>query len=203
MSTQVLPSLVGQSINVVRVPIWNTVVQKSVSGKQTRIGRYTSPLYKWTITFNVVRSGSYNEFQQLFGFFNARQGMLDTFLYQDADDNSVTGQTLSTGDGTTAAFQFVRSLGGFIEPILAPNMAGTIHIYLNGVLQTTGYTVTGWGSSSPGVVTFASAPGSGVAITADFTYYWPVCMDADTLEFNRFLSQYYKVQKFTFQSVRN
>jgi len=154
MSTAILPSLIGLGFDVVRTPVWDTTVQQAISGKETRIARQTYPRWQWELTYNVLRSGAaYGELQQLAGFFNLRQGMFDTFLYADADDNAVTVQAIGTGDGSTKTFQLIRTFGGFIEPVLAPNVVN--HVYLNGVAQSSGsYSIAGWGAASPGVITF-------------------------------------------------
>jgi uncharacterized protein (TIGR02217 family) len=206
MSVLILPSLAGLGFDVVRTPVWDTTVQQAISGKETRIARQTYPRWKWELTYSILRSNAaFTELQQLAGFFNARQGMFDTFLYQDADDFSVTGQQVSTGDGTTKNFQLVRAFGGFVEPMFAPNLSVTLNVYVNGVLQASGVTATGWGSASPspGVLVFATAPASGAVITADFSYYFPVRMSEDSVSFTLFLSQYYKTKSFSFISVKN
>src|SRR5271155_4893510 len=134
MSTAILPSLAGLGFDVTRTPVWDTTVQQAISGKETRIARQTCPRWKWELSYSVLRSGaSYGELQQLAGFFNARQGMFDTFLYQDADDNSVTGQPLGVGDGSTTSFQLIRAFGNFLEPVLAPKTLS--NVYLNGAAQ--------------------------------------------------------------------
>ena len=202
MSTAILPSLVGLGFDVVRTPQWDTVVQESLSGKETRIARQTYPRWKWELSYNILRSGSYGELQQLAGFFNSRQGKFDSFLYQDADDNSVTGQQIAVGDGVTTSFQLVRSFGGFVEPMLAPNVVS--NVYINGVAQSTAsYSVAAWGSSNAGMVTFSAAPAGGANITADFSYYFPVRMSEDSVAFNMFISGHYKAKKFGFISVKN
>jgi uncharacterized protein (TIGR02217 family) len=202
MSTAVLPSLAGLGFDVVRTPVWDTLIQQSFSGKETRLARQTAPRWQWELSYNVLRSSaSFNELQQLAGFFNLRQGMYDTFLYQDADDNSVTGQVIRIADGVTTNFQLVRTFGNFIEPVLAPNAVSAI--YVNGVLQSSGVSISNWGSASPGVITFISAPANGTTITADFTYYFPVRMTSDSVEFTLFISQHYKAKKFGFISVKN
>lgn len=177
--------------------MWDTTVLQAISGKETRIARQTYPRWKWELTYNLLRSNaSYNELQQLAGFFNNRQGMYDTFLYADADDNNVSGQTVSTGDGVTTSFQLIRTFGSFIEPVLAPNVIS--HVYLNGVTQSSSnYSLALWGTTAPGVLTFNAPPGSGVAITADFSYYFPVRMSDDSVSFTMFLSQYYKTKNFS------
>lgn len=207
MSTAILPSLAGLGFDVVRSPKWDTVVQQSVSGKETRLARQTYPRWSWDLVYNVLRSASaYTELQQLAGFFNARQGKFDTFLYQDADDNCVTGQQVATGDGITTHFQLIRSFGGFVEPMLAPDLAAVFNVYIGGVLQNSGVATTVWGggnSQGPGVLLFTTPPASGAVITADFSYYFPVRMSADSISFSMFLSGCYKTRKFGFISVKN
>jgi uncharacterized protein (TIGR02217 family) len=207
MSTAVFPTFAGLGWDVVRTPIWDTTIQENASGKEVRIANQTYPRYLWDLTFDVLRQGvvhgvAYSEMSQLLGFYNARQGQFDTFLYTDPDDNSVTGQGIGTGDGATTDFQLVRAFGGYVEPILAPNSVSAVK--LNGVTQAGGsYTVNGWGSAKPGVVTFSSPPGSGVAITADFTFYWPCRFEGDSLPLNKFMSSLYNGKKLSFKSVKN
>jgi uncharacterized protein (TIGR02217 family) len=182
-------------------------VQLAISGKETRIAKQTYPRWKWDLTYNVLRSGAaFTELQQLAGFFNARQGMFDTFLYEDADDNGVLSQPVAEGDGATVNFQLIRSFGGFIEPMLAPNLSQPLNVYVNGALQTSGVSVSVWNDGNPlgpGVLSFTAPPAGGAAITADFGYYFPVRMSDDSLPFTLFLSQYYKAKKFSFISVKN
>jgi len=203
MSTAILPLFVGLGFDVVRTPKWDTRIQQSISGKETRIALQSYPRWQWDLTYNILRSGSaFTELQQLAGFFNQRRGMFDTFLYQDEDDKSVTGQSLGVGDGVNRNFQIIRNFGGFIEPILAPNVVS--NVYLNGVLQSSAnYSVAGWGAANPGVITFVTAPGSGVSISADFSYYFPVRMTVDSVAFSLFISGHYKAKKFSFISVKN
>ena len=208
MSTQVLPTLAGQGWDVVRTPVWDTTVQTNVSGKETRIANQTYPRWKWDISFNVLRQGTvfgiaYTEMSQLAGFYNARQGQFDSFLYTDADDNSVTGQSIGAGDGTTTAFQLVRAFGSFVEPVLAPNVVSAVKI--NGVPKTLGtdYTVGAWGSSTAGVITFTTAPAASAAITADFTYYFPCRFSSDEFELTKFQQGFYSGKKLSFISLKN
>lgn len=204
MSTAVLPSLAGLGIDIERTPVFDTIIQQNTSGKEVRIPNQEYPRWRWNIMFNVLRSANgYTELQQLVGFFNARKGRFDTFLFTDADDNSVTLQNIGVGNGVQTIFQLVRSFGGFTEPVLAPNVVA--EVYVNGVLKTvtTDYTISNWGSSTPGVITFVVAPPAGQAITVTYTYYWPVRMENDEQTFAMFLSRYYRTESFTFISVKN
>src|SRR5229473_1666909 len=122
MSNAIFPTLVGLGWSVKRVPMWKTRVQEAISGKETRIADWSFPRWKWELAYDFLRGDAgHAEFQSLAGFFNQRQGVFDSFLYQDADDNGATAQLLGSGDGATRSFQLVRTLGGFIEPIIAPN----------------------------------------------------------------------------------
>ena len=210
MSTQVFPILTGKAWDVVRTPIWETIVQENVSGKEVRLANFTYPRYQWDLTYSALRQGSvnganYTEFAQVMAFYNARQGSFDSFLYTDDDDQTVTGQAIGVGDGVTTQFQMVRSLpgGAFVEPVLAPNTVTAIK--LNGTPQTLGtaVNVASWGQPNPGVATFVTPPASGVVITADFTYYWPVRFLDDQLQFTKFISNMYAVKKLSFKSVKN
>ncbi len=208
MSSAVFPTLAGLGWDVNRTEIWKTELQENVSGKENAVALWTYPRHQWDLTFDFLRQGvvhaaTYAEFAQLAGFFNQRQGRFDSFLYTDADDNSVTGQALGTGDGTTTAFQLVRAFGGFVEPVLAPNAVSAVKV--NGVTKTAGvdYTVSNWGSANPGVVTFTSPPGNGLPITADFTFYWPCRFLDDSLNFAKFAQALWKGKKVSFKSVKN
>lgn len=202
MSTAVFPTLKFLTLPQTREPVWSTIAHEATSGKETRVAKRSAPRWKWTLPFSALQTAAaILDFQTLVGFFNARQGMFDSFLYSDPYDNAVTGQAIGTGDGSTAAFQLIRALGNFVESVLAPNVVS--NVYLNGVAQAGGsYSISSWGATVPGVVTFNAAPGVGVAITADFTYYWPVRMLDDSVLFSLFLQGVYDLKKFSFISIK-
>ena len=213
MSTAVLPSLPGLAWPVEVTPEFSTIVRKALAGQETRVALRPYPLKKWKLKWDVLRQGTvggsaYTELQQLFGFFNARQGQFDSFLFEDTftPDNQVTGQAIGNGDGSTLTFQLFRTFGGFAEQILAPNLGQTVNVYVNGVLQSgSNYSVGAWGSSTPGIVTFGAghAPGNGLAVTADFYFYWPVRFNADTCSFSEFMSTLTSVDSLELQQVLN
>lgn len=201
MSNAVFPALVGQSIDITRSPTWpGSSVVAAVSGKETAIANQANPRWVWDIHFEMLRLGNrnnitYTELQQIAGFFNARQGVFDSFLYDERDDNTATGAVLGVGNGVALTYQLVRTFGGFAEPILAPNVVS--NVYVNGiVVSNTHYTVSAWGSAAPGVITFAGgfAPANGLSVTADFTYYWPVRFTDAQLDFNRFMATLYSLK---------
>jgi uncharacterized protein (TIGR02217 family) len=196
MSTAVFPTLAGLEYPVVRTPIFSTLIQTSAAGFETRARLQLYPRWQWTLSFNFLRDDSNNEFRTLVGFFLARGGSFDSFLFNDVDDNAVTGQPIGVGDGSNKIFQLVRSFGGFTEPVLQPLF---VTVKKNGV-TTTAWTFAG---SGPGQITFATAPANGVVITADLTYQWPVRFLANQYDFSKFMDRLWEQKKLDFISVKN
>jgi uncharacterized protein (TIGR02217 family) len=321
MSTAVFPTFNLPNIGwpIKRAPMWSTKIQESISGKEVRLAYYTYPKYKYVIDLNALQSiVSANDFATFLGFYNLRQGQFDTFLYSDPDQNSVTGQAIGTGNGSTAAYQLVNSYGTFVEPVLAPNTVSAVYLSAvsipaagisaptNGTLtstaagalgattyyvkstwvtnsgetlpaaetnlavsashvlnvaapgsapssaigwnvyvsntagggsghetlqnggtpntlgspwveptsglvagtalpgaNTTGWSVSNWGATSPGVLTFAGNVRNTIAITADFTFYYPCRFLSDSQEFSGIWSNMYQCTKLSFQTVKN
>lgn len=203
MSTSVFPALAGLGWPVDRSEMWSTTVQTAVSGDEVRISRWAYPRHKWELTFDFLRTDpTYQELQQLLAFFDLRRGSGDSFLFADPDDNQVTGQGIGAGDGATTAFQLLRAFGGYTEPVLAPNVVAAV--YINAVLQSgASWTVSPWGTTAPGVLTFVAAPVVGAVITADFTYYFPVRFMDDTMVFSKFLATIYDGRKVGLISLKS
>lgn len=206
MSTQVFPSLLGLGWPLQRTEIWSTRKQTAISGKRTRIADWSFPRHQWTLSMEFLRQGlfqgtNYIEMAELCGFFNLRSGGMDTFLYQDGDFNSVTGQTIAVGDGVTSAFPVIAAFGGYVEPIYAPNTSAPFQFYLNGA-PTSVAAFNGWGTATPGLVGFASAPGAGVVVSADYSFYFPCSFDIDQMDFSKFMAALYEVKKITFSSEK-
>lgn len=199
MSNAVYPTLPGLGFNFTKTPIWNTIVQKAVSGQETRAATQVYPRYQYTLTYEFLRSAAtYAEMQTLLGFYNARQGSFDTFLFTDPDDNSITGQQIGIGDGSTKTFQLVRAIGGFNDIIQAPNVVSAV--YLTGVLQSGG----SWSvDATTGLLTFTAAPALNKIITVDFSWYWRCRFMDDQYDFDKFMSQLWSVGQIQFITVKN
>lgn len=221
MSTQVFPSFNGLAFPVVRTPNFRTRKQVAIAGMETTIADMPYPRYTWEVIYNVLRQGSslyaagdsFTEWATLMGFFNSRNGGADSFLYQDDDDktaptdspiqNTVTGS--NTGDGATLVFQLQRALGGFVEPIFAPNVVTNVKVN-GGVVSGANYTTTLWetgNANGPGKIVFngGSAPGNGLSVTATFTYYWPARFMSDQCQFEKFMSNRWRVKKLAWESL--
>lgn len=135
-----------------------------------------------------------DDIHELIAFFEARHGRLHGFRWKDRADwksiapsaaVSALDQALGTGDGTQTVFQLVKtySSGGasYTREIVKP-VAGSIRIAVAGAPVEEGTDFTA--DHTTGLVTFASPPASGAAITAGFEFDVPVRFDTDYLDIN-------------------
>ena len=202
----VFPTLPGLAWSVTKTPTFQTRIQRAASGRELRALDYPYPLWQFALVFDFLRdnpTAGYDELRSLMGFFMLCQGAFGTFLFQDPSDFQVTGQQIGTGNASTSGFQLQRAMGttlpngGFFEPITAPNVVGAI--YLDGITQNpASYSV----DSNTGLVTFNTAPGSGLIITADFSYYFRCRFIEDRYDFENFMYRLWQLKKLTFISVR-
>ena len=202
----IFPSLPGLAWSVTKTPTFQTRIQRAVSGRELRALDYPYPLWQFTLIFDLLRdkpTAGYDELRTLMGFFMLCQGAYGTFLFQDPCDYQVTGQQIGVGNASTTVFQLQRAMGaslpggGFLEPIVAPNVVDSI--YLDGITQSPGtYSV----DPHTGLVTFSTAPGSGLIITADYSYYFRCRFTDDSYAFENFMFQLWQLKKLTFISVR-
>lgn len=128
--------------------------------------------------------------EQLVAFWEERRGRLYGFRWKDRLDfkscaaaaiPASTDQIIGKGTGSAKTFQLVKTYGAAFAPwsrqIRKP-AAGTVLVSVNGVTQTSGWSV----DLTTGIVTFASAPTSGAIIRAGFEFDVPVRFDIDYLE---------------------
>lgn len=131
---------------------------------------------------------SLDDLHEVLAFFEARMGQLHAFRWKDhadfrscapSDRPSPLDQTLGLGDGTTKAFQLRKgySSGGVTHwrEIRKP-VAGTVRVAVNGT-ERNDWTL----DASTGLVTFATAPATGAAVTAGFEFDVPVRFDTDAI----------------------
>lgn len=195
MGNAVYPDLPGLDIAVTKRPAFATKIQRSVSGHEARAAFQAYPLWTFTLAYNVLRAGAERELQALAGFFLARRGAWDSFLFLDPDDSAVTDQALGTGNGVATQFQLKRTFGYgagavFDEPV--HNVAAIANIKLAGT-PTAAYTI-----NSTGLVTFNSAPANGAAVTWSGTYYHRCRFAEDEMDFDRFLDDLWEARSVEF-----
>jgi Conserved hypothetical protein 2217 (DUF2460) len=195
------PVLAGQAWPVHKKPTFSTRVALHVSGREVRAPFYAQTLYEFELTFDGLASNAAypglgtNSLQSLMGLYLQVQGQFGTFLYTDPTDNAVTGQAIATGDGSTKAFTFVRTLGGVTEPASWVTLVS--NVYLNGIDQPSGWTLT-----TPNTLTFTTAPGNLDAITASFAYAFNCRFIDDQADFENIMNGLWLVQSLKFRSVR-
>ncbi|MDD3029977.1 MAG: DUF2460 domain-containing protein [Alphaproteobacteria bacterium] len=126
----------------------------------------------------------------LLTFFHARAGRARGFRLKDWSDFSSAAdhigtpafddQALGSGDGARTAFPLVKNYTSGEAThtrTIAKPVADSVLIGVDGTALTTGWSL----DSTTGIVTFASAPSSGQAVTAGFLFHVPVRFDTDVL----------------------
>lgn len=198
-----LPILPGLTWSRHKRPGFATRVAPHVSGREVRVALMSYPIYEFEANYSGLTSSQTQyaglgaaSLQSLMGFFLQLQGQFGTFLYVDPDDSTVVGQALATGDGSTASFTMMRSLGGFLEPVgWVTNIA---NVYLNGTAQSgSSYSLV-----TPSTLTFTTTPSSGTVISADFSYAFNCRFTDDRMDFEEFMSNLWKLESLKFRSVK-
>jgi uncharacterized protein (TIGR02217 family) len=198
MSDLVFPDLIGCMFNRKRAPQFSNIIQKAVSGKITAVRLWEYPVRTYELAYDYLPAATPFDWQTLEGFYCQVGADFDNWLYSDPNDNSVVAQPLGTGTGSLATFQFVRTFGGFTEPIYHLN--GAPAIYVNAVLQSSAY----YTISSNGLLTFGSGhiPANGLTVTATFSYYFLCRFTNDSVDFNNIYENMFELQKLTFTTEK-
>ena len=158
-------------------PSFNTTVAANLAGFEQRNINWPSARSKWDISTGIK---SQSDMQAVIAFFRARYGKAYGFRFKDWADYQGSGELIGTGDGTSTVFQLVRNYvsGSFsYQRKIKKPVNATVKIYLNSVLQSSGFTI----DYTTGLVTFTTAPASGVLVNADFQFDVPVRFDTDDL----------------------
>lgn len=196
MSNAVLPTLTGLGWDFIEIPEFSTVIQKSITLRETRISYTPYPIYNFEIVFDVLRTTpTYLEYQALKNFFLNRGGNYDSFLIDNPDDDSVTAQIIGTTDGgVTTAFQLIRVFsGGFSQPTYDIKGSPAAILMVGTKIQgSAAYTING-----SGLVTFqgSAVSMSGSSVKATFGYYWRVRWQDPKMNFIKFMQSRYMTDR--------
>ncbi len=168
-------------------PERRTQIVELASGDEERNASWANSRRRYDAAYGVRRA---DDLAAVIAFFEARNGRLYGFRWKDWGDYKSclpsatpadTDQAIGTGDGTTVAFQLVKAyVSGsqtWTRTITKP-VAGTVVVALGGTGQASGWSV----DTTTGIITFTTAPGSGVAVTAGFEFDVPVRFDTDQLD---------------------
>jgi uncharacterized protein (TIGR02217 family) len=195
----IFPILPGLSFPVTKTPIWSTQVATANSGRERRRKQWSYPKWRFKISHDVLRdAASFGELQRLWAFFNAKAGQYAEFSYFDAADNNAADQPFGTGDGVTTSFQLSRTIGtgamAFTEPVRS--VAGLPTIKIDG--SATG----AFALDANGLVTFASAPTAGAALTWSGQFMFLVRFEQDELEAEQMMQSLWSQGGLTLVTVR-
>lgn len=171
-----------------RVVSYRTSIVEADGGEEDRNANWSNARRLWRC--NSQGRLADDLIEKLEMHFHMMRGSWKTFLFKDRGDfnhwqlsTSTAPTAIGTGDAATVAFQLIKLYGSGADTrnrdITNP-IDGTVAIYLDGALQTvtTDYTV----DHETGIVTFTSAPGDGVAITASFQFRNRVRFASDDLD---------------------
>lgn len=195
MTVPTFPTLLGVSYPIDRSPIWSTDKETAFSGQDGAFPNWSYPRYQYKVPFNYLGNdlAANYDWRTLLGFYNkVKASAGNMFQFNDREDGSITAQQIGTGDGATTAFQLVRTLGGFVEPVFAPL---TVTAKVNGSTVSSSF-------SAAGIVTYASPPSGGAALTWDGTYNWYCRFDDDTIKFSNFLAKFWDLKELSFTTVK-
>jgi uncharacterized protein (TIGR02217 family) len=160
------------------------------SGREERNARWAHSRRRYDAGYGVK---TLEALSQVVGFFEERRGRLYGFRWRDRLDQSSaapdvavspTDQLIGTGDGTTAAFQLIKTYGSAYAPYqrtIAKPVDGSVRAAVDGVEADAGSFTA---DATTGVLTFlpGHVPAPGAAVTAGFLFDVPVRFDADYLE---------------------
>lgn len=198
MGNAVFPEFPGLKWGRKKTAVWSTGTQKSASGREFRTAYYAYPQWRFSLSFEVLRTkASVNELEKLAGFFNARKGSFESFLYEDPADNAVTDQPVGNTVQGVARYQLVRSMGGFIEPVSAVKERPAVKVGGTALAYGRDYTVT-----DKGVLVFNTPQPPGRPITWTGGFYFRVRFTSDTVDFENVLGSLWAAKKIEFTSVK-
>lgn len=198
-------------------PTFASLVKSPKSGREATGFQQIFPLWEFDLSFEILRDQSQNQtpftatlgftdFQALSGFWVERAPPFGLFIYQDLKDFSKTGQIIGTGNGVIATFSMVRTFGtgtySLTEPvgIVDVRTGKVLNVYLNGVLlaQPGNWTI----DQNLHMLRFASPPGGGITITADFDYFYLCRFIGDSIELEEFMVGRWTIKSLRFRSTR-
>ncbi len=170
-------------------PERRTEIVTLANGREERNSPWAGSRRRWNAGVGVR---SLDDLHLLIAFFEARRGRLHGFRWRDPVDwkscapsqmPSAADAPLGVGDGERTAFALIKryeSGGAWTDRSIAKPISGSVRLAVGGgaLVEGVGFAV----DDATGVVTLATAPTVGVAVTAGFEFDTPVRFDVDRLE---------------------
>jgi hypothetical protein len=111
MSDLLFPDLLSLGIKITREPFVKVTIQESVSGRELASTWWTQPRYRYTLSFDGLRStAALHELQTWMTFYVSQFGQWDSFLLSDPEDCTAVFAGFGVGNGSTTQFQLQRTL---------------------------------------------------------------------------------------------
>ena len=161
------------------------------SGREERNARWAHSRRRYDAGYGIK---TFDALAAVVAFFEERRGRLHGFRWRDRLDHSSAApgaavtpadQAIGVGDGTTAAFQLVKTYGSVHAPYARPvqkPVDGSVRVAVAGIEAGEGTDFTC--DAATGIVAFlpGHVPVLGAAVTAGFLFDVPVRFDTDYLE---------------------
>lgn len=193
MSQAVFPTLPGLKWGHSKTPMFETKIQTAVSGRESRARFQAYPRWKFALSYEFLRQRPGKlELDTLIGFFLARSGSFESFLYDCPSDRAAASQVFATTVAGVSKYRLVRTYAGHVAPIGAVN--GSPSVYLNEILQSPStYTI-----DDNGAIIFNSTPAPGGVLKWSGLFYHRVRFTKDEAEFAEFLRDLWELRKIEF-----
>lgn len=191
--------LPGLSIQVTKSPRFRTNISEAASGDEVRYSQAEYPRWDFELSYEFLedRTGADSSLKTLLGFFLARQGSFEAWLFKDPDDYKAEESLCGVADGVTTEFPLRRSMGGYHELIGQVDNVNPIQVFVDNVLiDPDDYSIV-----LPNSLVFDSAPASGGIITASFQFFYVCRFNEDRLDFEKFADQLWNLQTMNFRSI--
>ncbi len=126
-------ALPGLTFSVHKKPGFKTNIKEAASGREVRNALAQYPRWDFELTYEFLedRSGADSSLKTIMGFFLARQGSFDSWLFKDPDDYLVVNGFCGNADGLITQFPFCRTMGSFHEKVGQVDESNTITLYLS------------------------------------------------------------------------
>jgi uncharacterized protein (TIGR02217 family) len=167
-------------------PEYNTDVQILESGHEQRNSFWPEPKYSWDVGYGVK---TFDKVYALLEFFHACRGRAKPFRFKDWADyksSAVTGavnftdQSLGVATAGQTQFQLIKTYAKSpyetVLDIIKPK-GSTVRVGVNGVEETTGWTV----SEVTGLITRSVALAGGETVTWGGEFYRKARFDVDKI----------------------
>ena len=153
-------------------PSFLTDIVTTLSGYEQRNSKWSMARCKYTIGSGIKNQ---NQWETLLNFFRARKGKATGFRFKDWSDFKGINQPIkSLGSNQYQLIKNYISGDDVFERVIKKPVAGTVKLYQNGILKTSGWSI----NNTTGIITTTFTG----TLTADFEFDVPVRFDTDQMD---------------------